>query len=368
MRRALAVSVLCLALVLACSADARVHLVRIGTFASPIYVAAPPGDGARVFVVERAGRIMVVRGGRKLRTPFLDIRGRVSGGGERGLLSMAFAPDYSTSGRFYACYTDNSGDVRVVQFQRSANPDRALRGSARNVIKIEHSQFNNHNGGQIEFGPDGDLYIGVGDGGSEGDPAGTGQNLGTLLGKILRIDPHPGGGYGIPSGHPFSGPGRRAEIYAYGLRNPWRFSFDLATGALAIGDVGQDRFEEIDYEPRGAAAGRNFGWSHFEGNRRFKRGSTPNYAPPVLVRSHAAGFCAIIGGYAVRDPASSLRGRYVYGDLCNSRLYSVRLHTAEASGNRPLPVRVGNMVSFGEDARARVYAVSASGPVYRLTG
>src|SRR5919204_225834 len=221
--------------------------MRSSCGSSPIYVAAPPGDTARMFVVERAGRIVVVRNGHKLRTPFLDIRGRVSGGGERGLLSMAFAPDYATSGRFYIDYTDNSGDVRVVQFQRSANPDRALRGSARNIIKIEHSQFNNHNGGQIEFGAAGDLYIRVGDGGSEGDPAGTGQNLGTLLGKILRIDPHPGGGYGIPSGHPFSGPGRRAEIYAYGLRNPWRFSFDLATDALAIGDVGQDRFEEIDY-------------------------------------------------------------------------------------------------------------------------
>ena len=368
MRRALAVSVLCLALLPACSADARVHLLRIGSFAAPIYVAAPPGDASRVFVVERAGRIVVVRGGRKLRTPFLDIRGRVSEGGERGLLSMAFAPDYATSGRFYVYYTDNSGDIRVVQFRRSSNPDRALRGSARNVIRIEHSQFNNHNGGQLEFGPDGLLYVGVGDGGSEGDPNNTGQNLGTLLGKILRIDPHAGGGYGIPSGNPFSGSGRRSEIYAYGLRNPWRFSFDRATGALAIGDVGQDRFEEIDYESRGAALGKNFGWSHFEGFRRFKSGSTPTYAPPVLVRSHAAGFCAIVGGYVVRDGSSSLNGRYVYGDLCNSRLYSVRLHSGGASGNRALPVRVGNLVSFGEDARGRVYAVSLSGPVYRLTG
>jgi len=346
-----------------------VHLVRIGSFSAPIYAAAPPGDAQSLFVVERGGRIMVVRRGHKLHTPFLDIRGRVSGGGERGLLSMAFAPDYASSGRFYVDYTDNSGDIRVVQFRRSASPDRALRGSARDVISVEHSQFNNHNGGQLQFGPDGLLYIGVGDGGSEDDPNNTGQNLGTLLGKLLRIDPHPGGGYGIPSGNPFSGGGRRPEIYAYGLRNPWRFSFDRATGALAIGDVGQDRFEEIDFEPRGAAAGRNFGWSHFEGNNHFKGGSTPSYTPPVLVRSHGAGFCAIVGGYVVRDHSlGGLYGRYIYGDYCNSRLYSARLRPGHASGDRALPVRVGSLVSFGEDARARVYAVSSSGPVYRLTG
>jgi glucose/arabinose dehydrogenase len=347
-----------------------VRLVRVGNFAAPIYVAAAPGDSSRLFVVERAGRIIVLRHGRKLRTPFLDIRGRVSEGGERGLLSMAFAPDYARSGRFYVDYTDNSGDIRVVQFRRSSNPNRALRGSARNVIRVEHSQFNNHNGGQLEFGPDGLLYIGVGDGGSEGDPNNTGQNLGTLLGKILRIDPHPGGGYGIPSGNPFRGAGQRREIYAYGLRNPWRFSFDSSTGALAIGDVGQNRFEEIDYEPRTGALGKNFGWSHFEGFSRFKGGSTPASAPPVLVRSHAGdGFCAIVGGYVVRNRGTKgLNGRYVYGDLCNSRLFSVRLSPGHASNNRALPVRVSNLVSFGQDASGRVYAVSLNGPVYRLTG
>jgi hypothetical protein len=370
-RRLLAASVLSLAAVTACgtqSADARVHLVRIGSFNAPIYVDAPRGDNSRLFVVERGGRIMVVRGGQKLRTPFLDIRGKVSGGGERGLLSMAFAPDYASSGRFYVCYTDNGGDVRVVEYRR-ATADRARASSARNVIRIEHSQFSNHNGGQIQFGPDGLLYIGVGDGGSEGDPNNTGQNLGTLLGKILRIDPRPGGGFRIPSGNPFTGGGRRSEIYAYGFRNPWRFSFDRSTGALAVGDVGQDRFEEIDSEPKGAARGRNFGWSHFEGNSRFKRGSTPSYAPPVLVRSHSgSGFCAITGGYVVRDRSSSLFGRYVYGDLCNPRLYSVRLRKGHASGNRAVGPRVSKLVSFGEDARGRVYAVSLDGPVYRLAG
>jgi glucose/arabinose dehydrogenase len=366
----MAAPALCFALLPACSADARVRSVRVGNFNAPIYVAAPRGDTQRVFVVERAGRIMVVRGGHKFGTPFLAIRGQVSEGGERGLLSMAFAPDYTSSGRFYVDYTDNSGDIRVVEYRRSSNPNRAAPGSARNVIRIPHSQFNNHNGGQIQFGPDGFLYIGVGDGGSEGDPNNTGQNLGTLLGNSLRIDPHPGGGYGIPSGNPFTGGGRRAEIYAYGLRNPWRFSFDRSTGALSIGDVGQDKFEEIDYEAKGRGLGRNFGWSHIEGNTRFKGGATPSYAPPVLVRSHSgAGFCAIVGGYVVRDhSARSLYGRYVYGDLCNSRLFAVKLRSGHASGNHALGVRVSGLVSFGEDARGRVYAVSMHGPVYRLVG
>jgi hypothetical protein len=322
-------------------------------------------------VVERAGRIVVVRSGHKLKTPFLDIHNQVSGGGERGLLSTAFAPDYSKSGRFYVDYTDTSGDIRVVQYRRSAkSQDRAAAGSARNVIKIEHSQFNNHNGGQLQFGPDGFLYIGVGDGGSEGDPNNNGQNLGVLLGKILRIDPHPGGGYGIPSGNPFTGSGQRREIYAYGLRNPWRFSFDRSTGALAVGDVGQDKFEEVDYEPKGRGLGRNFGWSHFEGNSRLKGGATPNYTQPVLVRSHSGdGFCAIVGGYVVRDRSlGSLYGHYVYGDLCNSSLFSVRLSAGHAAGNHALGPKVSNLVSFGEDGRGRIYAVSQNGPVYRLAG
>jgi glucose/arabinose dehydrogenase len=366
---ALALPGAALALALPGAAQARLHLVRVGSFAAPIYAAAPPGDGRRLFVVERAGRIRVVRDGHELRRPFLDIRARVSVGGERGLLSMAFAPDYARSGRFYVDYTDNSGDVRIVELRRSASPDRALAGSGRSVLRIGHSQFSNHNGGQIEFGPDGMLYIGVGDGGSEGDPAGRGQSLGTLLGKLLRIDPRLGGGYGIPRGNPFTGAGQRPEIYAYGLRNPWRFSFDRATGAVAIGDVGQNRFEEVDYEPRGAAAGRNFGWSDFEGRARFKPGATPRYAPPALVRSHASGFCAIVGGYVVRDRAlGGLYGRYLYGDLCNPRIYAVRLRRGHASGDRATRLRVPQLVSFGEDGRGRLYTVSLGGAVYRLAG
>jgi glucose/arabinose dehydrogenase len=350
--------------------DARVHLVKVGNFSAPIYVAAPPGDSSRLFVVERAGRIVVLHGGS--RNVFLDIRGQVSKGGERGLLSMAFAPDYASSGRFYVDYTDNGGDIRIVEFRRSTGADRAAPGSARNVLTIEHSQFSNHNGGQIQFGPDGLLYIGVGDGGSENDPFRRGQNLGTLLGKLLRIDPRPSGGrpYTVPRSNPFAGrAGARPEIYSYGLRNPWRFSFDRQTGGLTIGDVGQDRFEEIDFTHRDGAAGRNFGWSVFEGRHRFRGGSALDYTPPVLTLSHSRGFCAVDGGYVVRDRTlRSLFGRYVYGDLCNSRLYSAKLRKGHVVGNRALPVKVGNLVSFGEDARGRVYAVSLSGSVYRLAG
>ena len=353
------------------SSALRARLVRIGNFSAPVYVAGAPGDNSRVFVVEQAGRIMVVKNGRQLATPFLDIRGDVSSGGERGLLSMAFAPDYARSGKFYIYYTDRGGNIRVQELRRSTNPDRADLASRRQVLFQDHSSFPNHNGGQLQFGPDGDLYVGLGDGGSEGDPLGNGQNLGTWLGKILRIDPNASGGraYSIPSGNPFTSQrGDRPEIYAYGLRNPWRFSFDRVTGDIAIGDVGQDKFEEIDFEAKGKAAGLNFGWKGYEGFRRYSsvpvRGA---YAPPVLVRSHRSGFCAIVGGYVVRDRSlPGLYGRYLYGDNCNKGIYSVKLRPGRATGARTLPVHVSGLNSFGEDARGRIYLASLSGAVYRL--
>jgi glucose/arabinose dehydrogenase len=347
------------------------HLVRIGSFASPVYVTGAPGDNSRVFVVEQAGRIMVVKNGRQLATPFLDIRGDVRAGGEQGLLSLAFAPDYARSGLFYVYYTDRGGNIRVQQLRRSGNADRADKSSRREILFQDHHQFPNHDGGQLQFGPDGDLYIGIGDGGSEGDPSGHGQSLSTLLGKILRIHPEASGGrpYTIPAGNPFAGRrGVRPEIYSYGLRNPWRFSFDRATGDIAIGDVGQDKFEEIDFERKGQAAGLNFGWKGYEGYRRYSSAAVNGtYAPPVLVRSHSAGFCAIIGGYVVRDRSlGSLYGRYLYGDNCNSGIYSARLRTGHATGGNRLPFRVQRLSSFGEDARGRIYLVSLGGSVYRL--
>jgi glucose/arabinose dehydrogenase len=352
-----------------------VRLLRLGTFANPTYLTAPPGDRRRRFVVERAGRIVVVRGGRK-RT-FLDIGGRVQTGGESGLLSMAFAPNYARSRRFYVYYTDNRGFPTIQEFRRSRRrADRALPGSGRIVLQVPHTRFN-HKGGQIQFGPDGVLYAGFGDGGGGGDPDRNGQDLGELLGKLIRIDPRPGRGrpYRIPAGNPFRGrSGARAEVYAYGLRNPWRFSFDRLRGHLTVGDVGQNAVEEIDFVPNRRGRGRaprggyNFGWNVFEGRSRYSSGSAPGHVPPVTQRTHDQGACSITGGYVIRDRAlgRGIYGRYVYGDLCDGRLRLAALRVGRARSDRPLGPNVSQLVSFGEDARGRVYAISLGGAVYRI--
>ena len=225
-------------------------------------------------MVEQGGTIRVVHRGRKLARPYLDIRGRVQAGGERGLLSMAFAPNYRENRRFYVYYTDNEGDIRVVEFKGRRN--RARKRSARTVLVQDHSTYGNHNGGQLQFGPDGFLYIGTGDGGGGGDPFRVGQDLGTHLGKILRIRPH--GKPRIPRSNPFRGRrGARPAVYSYGLRNPWRFSFDRQTGDLVIADVGQNECEEVNFVRSGS--GRNFGWSVFEGNARVRRRLGPRPRP-----------------------------------------------------------------------------------------
>ena len=349
---------------------AGLRLVRVGTFDQPIYLTGAPGDPHRLFVVEKPGVIVVLVNVRRVKRPFLDISKLVNAGAEeRGLLSLAFAPDYATSGHFYVDYTGANGDLHVVRYTRAANdPSVADAASARGVITIAHHQYSNHNGGQLQFGPDGDLYIGVGDGGNEDDPRNEGQNTDVLLGKVLRIAPGPNGGYSIPAGNPFAGEsGRRPEIWAYGLRNPWRFSFDRLTGALIIGDVGQDQQEEVDFAPRGTAAGANYGWSIFEGNRRNKPGNAPGAVFPVLVALHSRGFCAIIGGYVVRDRSlPSLYGRYLYGDLCEPGIRAVALRPAHATGDRATGLSVRDMSSFGQDALGHIYAVSLDGPVYRI--
>jgi glucose/arabinose dehydrogenase len=293
----------------------------------------------------------------------------VQSGGERGLLSMAFAPDYAKTRRFYVYFTDHTGDIRIREYKRSkGNPNVASRRSARNVLRIGHREFGNHNGGQLQFGPDGFLYAGTGDGGGGGDPHRHGQSRSTLLAKLLRIDPRHharGRGYSIPASNPFRG-GGRPEIWAYRLRNPWRFSFDRKTGALAIGDVGQDQFEEIDFARR-RGRGANYGWNVFEGRHRYSGGHARHYHRPAVVHSHGAGYCSITGGYVVRDRSlRGLYGRYVYGDVCHSRLRSVKMRGSRGRGDRAIGASVSNLVSFGEDARARVYAVSLNGPVYRL--
>ena len=304
--------------------------------------------------------MLVVRGGRKLGTPFLDLRDQVTSGGEQGLLSIAFAPDYADSGLFYVYYTDNDERQRVVEYRR-ASADRADPGSARLVLRMDDSE-SNHNGGQLQFGPDGLLYIGTGDGGGGGDQHGSrgnAQDLGSLLGKILRIDPRASSGraYSVPGTNPFVGrSGARGEIYAYGLRNPWRFSFDRRKGDLVIGDVGQNAYEEIDFVKRGKGRGANFGWRPFEGRSRYAPGeSAPGAVAPVIVRSHEDGNCSITGGVVVRDrsvgPARALRVRRLLQgpDRVRAALGGPRARRAEhvADGRVALVVRRGR-------ARARL--------------
>jgi glucose/arabinose dehydrogenase len=349
---------------------AGLRLARVGMFDQPTYATGAPGDPHRLFVAEKHGVIVVLVNGRRVKRPFLDISKLVNAGGEeQGLLSMVFAPDYASTGRFYVDYTGANGDLHVVQYSRAANdPNLANAGSARAVIAIAHHQYSNHNGGELQFGPDGDLYVGVGDGGNEDDPTNEGQNTDVLLGKVLRIAPGPNGGYSIPAGNPFAGgSGRRPEIWAYGLRNPWRFSFDRLTGDLIIGDVGQDQQEEVDYAPSGRGAGANYGWSIFEGDRRNKPGNAPGAVFPVLVARHSQGYCAIIGGYVVRDRSlRGLYGRYLYGDLCKPEIRAVTLSPGHATGDRGTGLSVRDMSSFGQDALGHVYAVSLDGPVYRI--
>jgi glucose/arabinose dehydrogenase len=346
------------------------RLARIGVFAQPTYATGAPGDNHRLFVAEKRGVIVVIVNGHRRARPFLDISNLVkSSDSEQGLLSIAFAPDYRRSGRFYVYYTGAGNNVHIAGYRRAANdPDRADSGSAANVLTIDHHSYTNHNGGQLAFGPDHYLYVGVGDGGNEGDPLNRGQNTGVLLGKLLRIAPRPSGGYSIPRGNPFVGrPGRRPEIWASGLRNPWRFSFDRRTSALVIGDVGQDQQEEVDFARRGRSAGANYGWSIFEGYRREKPGTAPGAVRPAFVTLHSAGNCAIIGGYFVRTRTlPSLAGQYLYADLCKPQIRSVKLSPGRARGNRSTGLSVSNMSSFGEDTLGRIYAVSLDGPVYRL--
>jgi glucose/arabinose dehydrogenase len=347
-----------------------VALKRIGSFDQPIYVTAPPGDRSRVFVVEKGGRIQLLVNGNRVQRPFLDLSDFVSTGGEQGLLSMAFAPDYKKTGRFYVNFTDVRGDTRVQEFRRSkGSPNRASKATRRAVLFVDQP-FENHNGGLNLFGPDGYLYIGLGDGGAAADPANRAQNLETLLGKILRIDPRRSGSkrYRSPQSNPFVGRTGRNEIYAYGLRNPWRFSFDRKTGDLYIGDVGQNNFEEIDYASRGTARGKDYGWSCFEGNSRFDTSrSCPSPVKPVLTYSLAGDTCAVTGGVVVRDPGlPQLAGRYLYGDFCAGQVRSFRINGGRATDDRAVGVNTSQLSSFGQDSAGRVYLASLDGPVYRL--
>jgi glucose/arabinose dehydrogenase len=352
-------------------------LKRIGNFDSPTYVASAPGYPRLLFVVEQPGRVAVLSNGHKLSRPFLDIRGLVGDGGERGLLSIAFPPNYRQSGRFYAYYTDNAGNIHVDEFRRSS-ATHADHDTRRTVIEVPHPVNANHNGGQLQFLDD-LLYFGTGDGGAGGDPPNNAQNRESLLGKLLRIDPRPSGGrpYSVPADNPFVGKPGRDEIYSYGLRNPFRFSFDTTSAKqarIAIGDVGQNRFEELDYTTVAAASGANFGWDAFEGYHPYEEesGGTPDpghTTKPIMAydRGRDGGTCTIIGGYVVGPGGPpSLRGRYLYADYCSGVLRSLVPHLRRASDDRKTGLTVSSPTSFGEDGRGRLYVCSQQGPVFRL--
>ncbi len=342
----------------------------LGSFSSPTYVTAPPGDGSRLLVVERGGTVRMRLNGATLPDPFLDIRRDVSSGGERGLLSIAFPPDYAQSGLLYAYYTDGGGDIRVDELRRAdADPNRVDPAYRRSVLFVEHTARSNHNGGQLQFGPDGVLWVATGDGGGAGDPDRNGQNPGTLLGKILRIDPRPSSGrpYTVPGDNPFVGRrGARGEIWAYGLRNPWRFSFDAATGALWIGDVGQGDREEVSAAAPGSRGGENYGWNRYEGTRRFAGGSAAGLVPPVHDYAKVDGNCAVTGGYVYRGGRiDSLQGRYVFADFCRGEVLTL-VPDGDGTAARPLGPQVEALASFGQDADRELYALSLTSGLYRL--
>jgi len=345
-------------------------LFLVGTFNNPVYVAAPPGDSARLFVVEQGGTIRVLHHDTTRTRPFLDISNRVLSGGERGLLSVAFHPQYATNGRLYVYYTNLNGDIRIVRFNVSSDPDSADRATADTVLKIPHPVNANHNGGQLQFGPDGMLYAGTGDGGGAGDTAGNAQNKHALLGKLLRLDVSGASSYTIPVDNPGQSDTSFApEVWSYGLRNPWRFSFDRQTGDLYIADVGQDHWEEVDVAPTGVQLGRgaNYGWNIMEGNHCYLSAncSTTGLILPITEYIHAFGACSITGGYVYRGSAlPDLVGNYFYADYCNGSVWSIRYPGSGPADWTSILTPGSSVSSFGEDARAELYIVQLTGPVY----
>jgi glucose/arabinose dehydrogenase len=337
-----------------------------GGLTAPLYLTAPPGD-ARLFVVEQPGRIRVIVGGALQATPFLDLTDRVSYGGERGLLSVAFHPAYASNGYFYVAFTDSTGDVRVERYRVSTDPNLADKASVKQILVVGHRTYSNHNGGLVAFGPDGKLYVGLGDGGGGGDALGSGQNRGTLLGKLLRIDVDAGDPYAVPPDNPFvSATGARGEIWAYGLRNPWRFAFDREAGRLYIADVGQSSREEVDVVSA-TSGGLNYGWNVMEGDECYDAGSCnqAGLTLPVLAYGHSDG-CSITGGYVYRGQSiSALRGTYFYSDYCSGWLKSFRYDGA-VQDQRDWGMGLGSVLSFGEDAAGELYVLTAAGKVYSL--
>jgi glucose/arabinose dehydrogenase len=346
---------------------------RIATgLSAPLFLGAPPGD-ARLFVVEQAGRVRVIENGQLLATPFLDLTSKVwYDGGERGLLSMAFHPQFASNGYLYVCYTDiRDGSVVVERYTVTADRRSVDLATAKRIIAVPHpAYYGNHNGGLVAFGPDGKLYLGVGDGGGGGDPLGSGQSLTTLLGKLVRIDVDAGDPYAVPPDNPFAGRAdARPEIWAYGLRNPWRWTFDAPSRSLYIADVGQNLYEEVDVVPA-TAGGLNFGWNVMEASSCYNSTtcSTAGLTLPAFEYGHA-GACSITGGYVYRGAAiPELVGQYFYSDYCAGWIRSFRWDGAAVRDTHEWSPSgaLGNITSFGLDAAGEMYVVAQGGTVYKI--
>ena len=359
-----------------------VEMVAKG-FERPLWAGTPKGVTDKLWVMEQAGRVWIVdaKSGEREAQPFLDVHDDVSRkGSEEGLLGLAFSPDFDKSGRFYVDYTDKQMQTRIVRF--TSQDRKTTDHSTAEELLVYPSEFENHNGGWLGFGPDNMLYIGNGDGGAGNDPNKHGQALDTMLAKILRIDVSPQKGYKVPASNPFVGTaGAKPEIWAYGLRNPWRCSFDRETGDFWIGDVGQNNWEEIDYMPKGKGAGANYGWSLREGDKETPEKSRGGPAPagaiePVHVYKHGMGEregLSVTGGYVYRGPVKELQGRYVFGDYQNPRIWSFVMKgnkatdfTDHTKDLQPAGGRINLISSFAEDGAGNLYIVDHSGSIYRI--
>ena len=334
----------------------------------PVFLTQPLDDG-RIFVVEQRGMIRVIRDGVLQATPFLDISSRVASGGERGLLSVAFHPQYATNHFFYVYFTtlgangtQAQGDIRIERFTTTSNPEVASPTTSKLIITAPHSTYDNHNGGLLSFGPDGMLYAGLGDGGSGGDPLGNGQNYNSLLGSLLRLDVDHGDPYAIPADNPFVGQAnRRGEIWAKGLRNPWRYAFDAATSLLYIADVGQNLHEEVDVVATNRG-GLNFGWNVWEGFSCYNAStcSSTGFEPPIIDYGHGPA-CSITGGYVYRGSAiPAIRGHYFYSDYCAGFLRSFRYENGVAVDQKDWGLTASSVESFGVDFAGELYMISGN--------
>jgi glucose/arabinose dehydrogenase len=321
----------------------------VSGLSAPLYATGLKGEPGRLYVVEQGGLIRVVEKGKIRATPFLDVRSLIAAGGERGLLSVAFHPQYAKNRRFYVDYTDRAGNTNVVEYRSKGV--RALPASARRLLFVRQP-YANHNGGQLAFGPNGRLYVGMGDGGSGGDPENRAQNPKSLLGKLLSLNVDTKG----------------IRIEGIGLRNPWRFSFDRATGDLVIGDVGQGEIEEIDFTPKSSPGLENYGWDVYEGSKRFENKAVGpgRLVAPIAQYTHGEG-CSVTGGYVYRGANAALRGRYVYGDFCSGTVWSFKLAGGKATSLRKEAFEISSLTSFGEDGAGELYAVSGGGTISRLT-